>query len=123
MQKHGVHYIRRADIFAGYCYISDMKNYLCFTTITGTSRQVEFANIKYIRPLEIAGIYGQRFYNINITDVVYTDTGETAEDTQFGLFAPDDCVTYLGKTYKFGDLDRLCMVVENENNLAALETL
>ena len=100
-----------------------MKNYLCFTTITGTSRQVEFANIKYIRPIEIAGTCGSLFYDINITEVVYTDTGETAGGKKFCLFAPNDCVTYLGKTYKFGDLDRLCMVVENENNLAALETL
>ena len=123
MQKHGVHYIRRADIFAGYCYISDMKNFLRFTTVDGSKRHVEFDSIKHIRPVIIAGTCGERYYNINITEVVYTDTGETAGDKKFCLFAPDDCVTYLGKTYKFGDLDRLCMVVENENNLAALESL
>ena len=123
MQKHGVHYIRRADIFAGYCYISDMKNYLCFTTISGTSRQVEFANIKYIRPIEIVGMCGQRFYNINITDVVYTDTGETAKETRISMFALDDRVTYRGKTYELNDFNRLCMIVENENNLAVLENL
>ena len=95
-----------------------MKNYLCFTTITGTSRQVEFANIKYIRPLEIAGIY-----DINITDVVYTDTGETAKETRISMFALDDRVTYRGKTYELNDFNRLCMIVENENNLAVLENL
>ena len=100
-----------------------MKNFLRFTTVGGSRRDVEFAWIEYIRPVIIAGTCGERYYIMDVTNVVYTDTGETAEETQFCLFAPDDCVAYLGKTYKFGDLNRLCMVVENENNLAALETL
>lgn len=100
-----------------------MKNFLRFTTVDGSKRDVEFGSIKHIRPVIIAGTCGERYYIMDVTDVVYTYTGETAEDTQIGLFAPDDCVTYLGKTYKFGDFDRLCMVVENENNLAALESL
>lgn len=44
-------------------------------------------------------------------------------DKKFCLFALNDHVIYRGKTYVYSDLDRLCMVVENENNLAALETL
>ena len=100
-----------------------MKNFLYFTTIIGSRREAEFDSIKHIRPVIIAGTCGERYYIMDATNVVYTDTGETTEETQFGLFAPDDCVTYLGKTYKFGDLDRLCMVVENENNLAILESL
>lgn len=100
-----------------------MKNFLHFTTVSGTTGHVEFDSIKHIRPVIITGICGKRYYNINITEVVYTDTGETAEKAQFFLYTRYDRVKYLGKTYEFGDLDRLCMVVENENNLAALESL
>ena len=99
-----------------------MRNSLCFTTVMGKIRHVEFARIEYIRPVYIVGICGG-YYNINVTDVVYTDTGETDKDAQFGLFTPDDRVTYRGKAYGFEDLDRLCMVVENENNLTVLESL
>lgn len=123
MQKHDMHYVRRADISVRTCYISGMKNFLYFTTASGSRREAEFAWIEYIKPIHIPGTCDERYYIMYVTNVVYTDTGETIEETQFGLFAPDDCVTYLGKTYKFGDLDRLCMVVENENNLAILESL
>lgn len=100
-----------------------MKNFLRFTTVSGSRRNVKFDSIKHIRPVIIAGTCGERYYIIGVTNVVYTDTGETDKDVRLGLFAPEDCVTYLGKTYEFSDLDRLCMVVENENNLAALESL
>lgn len=98
-----------------------MKNSLCCTAVFGQKRFVEFGTIKLIRPVMI-GTAGQ-YYSIYVTDAVYTDTGETAKYTQFGLFTPGDSVTYRGKIYGFDRLDRLCMVVENENNLAALESL
>lgn len=122
MQKHGVRYIRRADIFAGYCYISGMKNFLYFTTVSGSRREAEFDSIKHIRRVGIAGFVGQ-YYSICVTGVVYTDTGKTADTTQFGLFALNDRVKYRGKTYEFGDLDRLCMVVENEKLKHVLDEL
>jgi hypothetical protein len=100
-----------------------MKNFLCFTTVSGSRREAEFARIEYIKPVHITGTNDYRYYSINITNVVYTDTGETDKDAQFGLFAPDDFVTYLGKTYEFGDLDRLCMVVENEKLKHVLDEL
>lgn len=100
-----------------------MKNFLRFTTVDGSRRDVEFGSIKHIRPVIIAGTCGERYYSMDVTDVVYTYTGETDKDAQFGLFAPDDCVTYLGKTYKFGDFDRLCMVVENEKLKHVLDEL
>jgi hypothetical protein len=102
-----------------------MKNSLCFTTGSGKIRYVEFAHIWNIRPIRnsIAGIYGRRYYCIYVTDVFYTDTGEHEEETRFRLFEPGDRVTYHGKTYKFDNLDRLCMVVENENNIRVLDSL
>lgn len=100
-----------------------MKNFLCFTTVNGTTGHAEFVRIEYIRPVIIADTCSKLYYNIKVTGVVYTDTGDTAEKAQFFLYTRYDRVKYLGKTYEFGDLARLCMVVENENNLAALETL
>ena len=99
-----------------------MKNYLCYTTVSGSRRHAEFDSIKHIRRPVMVGVVGQ-YYSICVTGVVYTDTGETVDDTQFGLFAPNDHVMYRGKIYWFDCLDKLCMVVENENNLAALESL
>lgn len=99
-----------------------MKNYLCYTTVSGTRRQAEFDSIKHIRRPVMFGVVGQ-YYNICVTDVVYTDTGETAEETQFGLFAPDDSVTYRDKIYRFDNLDKLCMVVENEKLKQVLDEL
>lgn len=102
-----------------------MKNFLYFTTVSGTIWHVEFDRIEYIKPIHIhgAGTNDYRYYSINITNVVYTDTGETDKDAQFVLFAPDDYVTYLEKTYKFEDLDRLRMVVENEKLKHVLDEL
>lgn len=102
-----------------------MKNFLCFTTVSGSRREAEFDRIEYIKPIHIhgAGTNDYRYYSINITNVVYTDTGETDKETLFGLFAPNDRVTYLEKTYKFEDLDRLCMVVENEKLKHVLDEL
>jgi hypothetical protein len=96
-----------------------MKNSLRFTPISGTRRHAEFDSIRYIRPIMVST---NKYYSIHVTGVVYTDTGETVEVAQFGLFT-HDYVTYRGKTYEFENLDRLCMVVENENNLAVLEAL
>lgn len=98
-----------------------MKNFLCYTTVSGTRRHAEFDSIKHIRRPVMVGVVGQ-YYSICVTGVVYTDTGETDEDTQFGLFE-HDYVMYRGKRYTFDNLDRLCMVVENENNLTVLEAL
>lgn len=99
-----------------------MRNSLCFTAVlSGKPRYVEFAWIETISSVNITDT--MRYYHIYVTNVVYADTGKTDEGAMFGLYKPDDCVTYLGKTYEFKDLDRLCMVVENEHNLAALESL
>ena len=100
-----------------------MKNFLCFTPISGTRRHAEFGSIRYIRPITV-GTTG-KYYSIYVTGGgVYMDTGETAEVAHFGLFVHDYVnVMYRGKRYTFDNLDRLCMVVENENNLAALESL
>ena len=98
-----------------------MKNFLYFT-ISGSRREAEFDSIKYIRRPVMPGVVGQ-YYIICVTGIVYTDTGETDNDAQFGLFALDDRVTYLEKTYKFEDLDRLCMVVENEKLKHVLDEL
>lgn len=97
-----------------------MKNSLCFTSISGARRHAEFDSISYIRSIMV-GQY--QYYSIYVTGgIVYMDTGETVEVAQFGLFK-HDYVTYRGKRYEFDNLDRLCMVVENENNLTALESL
>ena len=98
-----------------------MRNSLCFTTVAGKTRHAEFGLIRHIRLIQCAGSW--QYYCIFVTDVVYTDTGETDEEARFGLYKSDNCVTYRGKTYGFDSLDRLCMVVENENNLAMLESL
>lgn len=97
-----------------------MKNSLCFTSISRTRRHAEFDSIKYICPVMV-GTTG-KFYSIYVTGVVYTDTGDTVAAAQFGLFT-HDYVTYRGKKYTFDNLDRLCMVVENENNIRILESL
>lgn len=100
-----------------------MKNSLCFTSISGTRRHAEFDSISYIRPVMVGTTGQYQYYSIYVTGgIVYMDTGETVEIAQFGLFK-HDYVTYRGKRYEFENLDRLCMVVENENNLAALEAL
>ena len=96
-----------------------MKNSLCFTSISGTRRHAEFDSINYIRPVMVGQYH---YYGIYVTGVVYMDTGETVEGVHFGLFM-HDYVTYRGKRYEFDNLDRLCMVVENENNIRVLDEL
>lgn len=98
-----------------------MKNFLCFTTGSGKIRYVEFAHIWNILPIRNAD--GRWYYCIYFTEVVYTDTGEHEDETRFRLLDQGDRVTYHGKTYEFDNLDRLCMVVENENNIRVLDSL
>lgn len=96
-----------------------MKNSLRFTSIFGKIRYAEFDSIRYIRPIMVGTT---EYYSIYVTGVVYTDTDDTVAAAHFGLYT-HDYVIYRGKTYEFDNLDRLCMVVENENNLAVLEAL
>ena len=98
-----------------------MKNTVSYTSsITGKTRIARFDRIESISSVTTPDI-GQ-YYRLSITGIIYDDTQEFFDNGIYAL-KPECSVTYKGKTYWFDNLDKLGMVVENENTLAALETL
>lgn len=98
-----------------------MKNSLYYTMVTGKIEYAEFGRIESILPININDTV--RYYRIYVTNVVYPDTNDTAEAAMLVLAKSECSVTYRGKSYKFDNLDKLCMAVENERNMDAIEAL
>lgn len=98
-----------------------MKNSLYYTKVNGKLEYVEFAWIESITPININDTV--RYYRIYVTNVFYPDTEESLEAAMLVLAKSECAVTYRGKRYMFHRLDKLCMVVENEHNLSAIEAL
>ena len=98
-----------------------MKNSLYYTKVNGKLEYAEFGWIESITPININDTV--RYYRIYVTNVFYPDTEVTAEATILVLAKSECAVTYKGKRYLFHSLDKLCMVVENEHNLSAIEAL
>ena len=98
-----------------------MTNTVSYTSsITGKTRNAQFNKIKSICPRNDKD-YGH-YYRICITGVIYNDTQEFFDDGMLDL-KPDCSITYNDKIYWFDNFDKLCMVVENEHNLSAIESL
>ena len=98
-----------------------MTNTVSYTSsTTGKTRCAQFNKIESICSVTTPDI-GQ-YYRLSITGIIYDDTQEFFDNGMLAL-KPDCSITYKGKIYCFDNFDKLCMVVENENNLAALETL
>lgn len=98
-----------------------MRNSLYYTMPSGKIQYAEFCRIESISPIDINGTV--RYYRIYATNLAYPDTDDTAEAAMLVLAEPECAVTYRGKRYKFDSLDKLCMAVENEHNLDAIEAL
>ena len=98
-----------------------MKNSLCYSMLNWKIRYAEFDRIESITPININD--NLRYYRIYVTNVFYPDTDEAVEAAMLVLAKSECAVTYKGKRYMFHRLDKLCMVVENEHNLSAIETL
>ena len=98
-----------------------MKNSLYYTKINGKIEYAEFGRIDSISPININDTV--RYYRIYVTNVFYPVTEESVEAAMPVLAESNCSVTYRGKRYMFYRLDKLCMVVENEHNLSAIEVL
>ena len=98
-----------------------MTNTVSYTSsTTGKTRCAQFNKIESICSVTTPDI-GQ-YYSLCVTGIIFKDTQEFFDYGKLTL-KPDCYVTYKGKIYRFDNLDKLCLVVENENTLAVLETL
>lgn len=87
------------------------KNRICFTCISGHNIE-EFGRLKSVRPVKLS-------HSDKYTYIILFDNDHVS------LYNDGDWVEYGGIRYDFrdGGLNRLWMMLENENNLAALEAL
>lgn len=98
-----------------------MKNTVSYTSsITGKTRYAQFNKIESIYPINDKDC--GHYYRLCVTGIIYNDTQEFFDDGMYALM-PDCNVTYNGKIYWFDNLDKLCMVVENEKLKQVLNEL
>lgn len=86
------------------------KNRICFTVISGHRIQ-EFDRLKSVRPVRRS--FGEYSYIILF------------DDSRVNLYNDGDWIEYGGIRYDFrdGGLNRLWIMLENENNLTVLDSL
>lgn len=83
------------------------KNRICFTCISGPIIE-EFDRLKSVRPVRSRSMYIILF-----------------DDDHVSLYSDENWIEYDGIRYEYrnGGLDRLWMILENENNKRILESL